>query len=269
MASLRRSLGIVVVVLGLLLVALPFTGLIAQVQNAPEMSSGFAAPFTPAIFGGGTLKVSWTGAGPNTVVTVYDCPGDTSCGSAHDFGSLTTVASGNGASGSLSASVTGGTTYLIAEQGTTGGLNVSMTVSGLTILTIIAVAVVVVGLVLVALPVRKPSLTPEEEEQAAATAAANAAAPEEVVLAAPSSGPAPTMTPTRAAPLIPRAPEAAPSEESNMYQSGEDEPETVASSATPTGGSRRPNIKCPNCGTMNEPWITNCRWCKRTLTSTG
>lgn len=39
--------------------------------------------------------------------------------------------------------------------------------------------------------------------------------------------------------------------------------EGVAGSAT-----NRPMVKCAHCGTMNEPWITNCRWCKRTLTST-
>jgi len=28
-------------------------------------------------------------------------------------------------------------------------------------------------------------------------------------------------------------------------------------------------IKCASCGTLNEMWLHNCRWCKRPLTTTA
>ncbi len=38
---------------------------------------------------------------------------------------------------------------------------------------------------------------------------------------------------------------------------------------TPPAGGARANLVCPHCGTVNEPWLDNCRKCRRPLHSTG
>ena len=53
------------------------------------------------------------------------------------------------------------------------------------------------------------------------------------------------------------------------FQPSEDqEGSTPAPSAAPSGQGRPP-IQCQYCGAMNEPWIVNCRNCRRPLTHTG
>lgn len=68
----------------------------------------------------------------------------------------------------------------------------------------------------------------------------------------------------RAAPVAPTASEvsaAATAAGTDVYTSG---PEAAA----PAAGNR-PNLVCTYCGTSNEAWLTNCRQCKRPLSSTA
>ena len=264
MAAVRRMLGVVVLILGVLLIALPFTGVLTGSTVAPSASQGLANAFTPSIYGSGTVKFSWSGAGPNTTVTLFSCPGDPSCGLTKAFTSLSKVASGNGESGSFSASVTGGTTYLVTQNGTTGNLSVVYAVSGFSLDSILGIVIVVVGIVLVALP--GPRRTAAEEAAArAAESQDDEPGPDEVTLEAPASKGAPVMGPAPTAVSSAAMVEAEPEPETEP----DADTGAVASTSVPAGGSGKKAIKCSNCGTMNEPWITNCRWCKRTLTTTG
>lgn len=240
MASLRRILGLVVLILGVALIALGYTVLGALPnQNIPPASSGSEAALTPTIYGSGTLSVSWSGAASGTSVQMYSCP-DTACSGSYTVSQLTLVASGSGGSGSFSASVQGGRTYLLTESGTAGGLSVSASVTGFGNAALIGVILAVVGAILVVLPSRAPK--PVEEAPAAPEV-------EETIVA-------PTMAaPTVSAPSVAQAPAAATG-------SG---PSSVVGGAAP---GRAP-LKCAHCGTLNEPWITNCRWCKRPLSSTN
>jgi hypothetical protein len=71
-------------------------------------------------------------------------------------------------------------------------------------------------------------------------------------------GPAKASAPEPAGPVFFK-----PSEPEQLY--GANDPSPAAAKAP----GQRPYIKCASCGTMNEPWLHNCRWCKRPLESTG
>lgn len=250
MVSLRRILGVVIVLLGLVMVVLPYSGTFSATTTAPDMNSAVPNAFTAPLYGSGSVKFTWSGAASNTTVTLYSCPNDPSCGSATSYTGLHVVGSGTGASGSFTAGITGGTTYILAENGTTGGLTLTYALSGLDLDAVLGIVVLIVGLVLIALP--GPKVAPSAAPAASASATP---APEEVVYSVPPSE-------TNEAPVVSAPPVPAVTAE-------EAEPYAVPSPAVPAGGSNRPPIKCANCGTMNEPWITNCRWCKRPLSSTG
>jgi hypothetical protein len=60
--------------------------------------------------------------------------------------------------------------------------------------------------------------------------------------------------------------------ESSAPPAAEEDAGTIQPPVSPAaqpGAGPRPNIQCSHCGAWNEPWITNCRKCQRTLTSTG
>ncbi len=226
MASIRRILGIVVLVIGVLILALSYTVFDQYSETIPNTSaSGSILVLTPQILGGGTVKLSWSGASSNTSVTVFGCT-DSTCSS---LSSTTPVAKGTGGSGSLSFSVSGYSAYAVAETGNPGSLSATAAVEGLSVLGVIGIVLAIVGAILVAIPVRARAPVMEDDSTAAPPEDEEGA--EETVVAA---APAPA----------------------------------AAASAAPGPGARPP-IKCANCGTMNEPWITNCRWCKRPLTSTA
>lgn len=251
MASLRRILGLVVLVLGVLVVALPYAGVNAMAETVPSVSSGSVAEVSPAIYGGGTLTVSWSGAPSSTEVTLYSCPGDPSCSSITSSSQLQAIASATGSSGSISSSVSGGQTYVLTESGTSGSLSVTATVYGFGLVGVLGAVIAVIGVVLVVLPVRRPAAAPAAEAPAAGEP--SEAGEESIVMAAPT----PVVDTTPAPRPLPM-PEA---EEATMAP--------MPSPAVPAGGSGRAPIKCSKCGTMNEPWITNCRYCRRPLSSTG
>ena len=90
-------------------------------------------------------------------------------------------------------------------------------------------------------------------------------------------GPGPEVytTDSRAVPRLPVGPADAhgPESESTAPHFYEPSPEdaeaaTAPASSSPTPGTARPNLVCATCGTINEPWLTYCRSCKRPLLST-
>src|ERR1700691_3508212 len=119
MAPLRRILGVIVVVIGIVVLCLGFTSLFAQSVTAYPTGGTAVATVMPTILGGGSLDVSWSGAGAGTVVTLYDC-GSVCPGTQAQIDALHQAGSGSGGSGSFTASVTGGTTYALVENGTSG-----------------------------------------------------------------------------------------------------------------------------------------------------
>ncbi len=215
----RFVIGIVLLLIGLVLVVLPFVATTTE-SVAPSQ----VLTLTPAVVGSGTVTVSWSGAPTSTFVKLYSC-----ATSVCDSGS--TVATGQGGSGSFSASLSSGQTYGIQVTGT-GSAAVTLTLRtlGLTIPMIAGIVLLLVGIVVVALSFRRPAhdATPGGEAPPAPQGAAEGAPapePEETVAS-------PTPTP-------------------------------------PAAGGSRPPLTCAHCGAVNEVWLTNCRTCKRPLKTTG
>jgi ribosomal protein L40E len=263
MLPLRRILGIVVIVLGIAVLGIGFTSLTAPTAVAPELTSHSLSygTVTPSIYGGGSVMISWSGAASGTVVTLYSCPSNPSCSlSTLNVSQLDQIGSATGGSASFSASVNGGTTYVLLETGTAGGVSTTAQVTGITLSTILGIIIAVIGVVLVVLPVRQPATTeeaaPAEEENLGVTMPDM---PAPVVEATPARGP--TRAPTPVAPEVTEAPPA-----SMGMSAAEEQSETSAAQANARG---RPNLTCRHCGAINEPWITNCRRCKRPLSNTG
>jgi hypothetical protein len=247
--------------------------LIASLSGADgaNVSQSHAIPEWPSVLeisintlGSASISVSWSGGGAHTQVYLAPCA-TSACNSP---GALLQL--GAGASGSFSSSLADGT-YLLWENttGTTSGsVSGSYTVSGLTLLLVLGFALLAVGALLLVVGFIKKSKPKavyegEEEEQKfkigpmdrgagpgddPGTAAATTPAP-----ATPKAAPAVEYRPERAEP--PRFMKA--TEPYEMDNAG------------PTPGSERAMLTCSNCGTVNEPWITNCRTCKRPLSKTG
>ncbi|HTT26355.1 MAG TPA: hypothetical protein VMH90_05280 [Thermoplasmata archaeon] len=265
MVPVRRILGVLVVVLGIVIVGLGFTSLFAQSVTAYPPNSGEVQTVTPQIYGGGSLMVSWNGAGPGTVVTLYNCGSACPLDPAA-LAALPKAGSGSGASGSFSASVTGGTTYGLVENGTASSLVTTTQAVGLTTLDLIGIVIAIVGVILIALPMRRPAGSGEEAAMANESAEENLGA----TMPAPEAlEPAPvTPTPVAAAPAPSPEPESPPPEAPVSVRS----PAPAVSSdvsAAQANARGRPNLTCAHCGAVNEPWITNCRRCKRPLSKTG
>lgn len=230
---MRRGLviaGIVLLLIGVVLAVLPL--LQTSAIDIPAYPSDNT--ITPNMIGPGSITITWSGAPSSTHVVVFPCSGGTCSGSA------TPIANVSGGSGTITFTASSGSSYAVTEFN--GGASVSGTVKvgGLVALQLIGIVLLVIGLVLVVLGLRGRARAP---------------APESVEPA-----PAPVETgvmgnPTESA----SAPEA-------VYMA----PPSTAASASPGGSpGARANRQCASCGTMNEPWITNCRKCKRPLASTG
>lgn len=230
---MRRGLlivGIILLVIGLILVVLPF--LQSTSYNIPQYPS--STTVTPQIVGSGSLTVSWNGASSNTHVVVFPCNGGTCSAQS------TPLVNQSGASGSFSFNVQGGSSYAITEFGSAAPVPATITVGGLSYGQLAGIALLIVGvaLALVGARSRSRSIAPEEPS-------------------APVERPAPeaTATPVAASPPVPEV----------IY--GSDASTAAPPSASSAAG--RPSRTCGNCGTVNEPWITNCRKCKRPLASTS
>ena len=214
----RFVVGLILLLIGLVLIVLP---LVATTTESVAPSQ--VLTLTPAFVGSGTLTVSWSGAPSGTSVELYACSTAVCDSGPH-------LASGQGGSGSFSASLSSGQTYGIQVAGT-GGSAVTLTLKtmGLTLPMIAGIVLAIVGVIVLLLSFRRR---------------AEAASPSPVVPAPPApeaAAPAPEPEET----VAPAAPPAAP----------------------PAG--TRPPLTCPYCGTVNEVWLTNCRNCKRPLKTTG
>ena len=231
---MRRGIvivGILLLVIGLILVVLPF--LQSTSYNIPPYPS--SNTLSPQIVGSGSMSVSWSGASSNTHVVVFPCSGGVCSAQS------TPIVNQSGASGSFSFNVQGGSSYAVTEFGSAAPVAATITISGFTYGQIAGIALLVVGAALAVVGFRaRPRGAPAEEP-----------------VSAPVESPAPQPSPS-ATPASPPVPEV-------IYGS---EPSPAPAASTSAAGTR-PSRTCGSCGTVNEPWITNCRKCKRPLASTS
>ncbi|MCI4344782.1 MAG: hypothetical protein L3J87_04075 [Thermoplasmata archaeon] len=257
--------GVVAVLLGVVLIALTFV-------SSPVVipASGFA-PVTAHPLSSGTMTVSWSGAPSGYAVGVYHCSSQCTFTSMSQCSGLPCtsaggpIATGHGTSGSVTFAVDSSSTYDLVAQGSSLPIAASASLSGLTLLMLLGVILAILGVVLFVLArgggTKSPSAmgsaegaeeeSPAEEEDDGVRWEAPVAPPP-VVVAAP---PKPAQPPARTAYVAPPPPP-------------RDEPEEEeAAPAAPF--KARPPIICAKCGATNEPWLTQCRNCKRPLTSTA
>jgi hypothetical protein len=285
---MRRGLfivGIVLLVVGAILFGWAFfTFASDSSQTVPNIQSQSIETLTPPPgFGTYTFSASWSGAPASTSVYVVPC--STSDCSTVAIGGA--IASGSGSSGSLSATMSPGTTYAIFAAQSSGPatpVTVTYHFSGFTDLMLIGVIVLVLGVVIAVIGARLsprvvpvPVATTTEEETTSAPAAPYAIpakiTPSSATNSAPSTPAARPATPPARAPTPPvPAPASLADEEPEVGTTPRFMPASSASDGTASPTSRtgsRPDRTCTFCGTVNEPWITNCRKCKRPLASTG
>lgn len=256
-------IGIVVTVIGAILLAAAALGLQGynSVQPTPIPGAPGFLQLSISTIGNAQLAISWTGGTNATQVQIFSCPSACQLTGAP-------LASGNGASGTLSVSVPPGV-YAVTQpsgSGTVGqALSGQYEVSGITFLLLIGIVLLAVGVLLwvrgaLAKGKEKPASEAEAEPEAFSLRSSLGS---EEAAAAPMAAP---VTGTRGA-AVPTV----------SYRAEAPAPPRYATSDAPTpAGSpmagyakTRQNVKCARCGTMNEPWITNCRNCKRPLSTTG
>jgi hypothetical protein len=256
--------GIVLLFIGGLIVGISFLT-DSSSNTIPSPATHQALTFSPNFIGSGTVALSWSDATSQFRFQVYQCA-SSSCSAP---ASSSPVANGAGASGTVSFTASGGQYFLIDAQQNGDAVPVTITLSGgLTPLLLVGIVVAVLGAAVAFLGYRakaKPKTIYEEDhapkrdsfvttsmpftgEQEATAASAGSAAS--------ASSRERTESPESTSPVYFQ-----PAEGQESY--GSNEP-----AAAPKGGVRPP-IKCPSCGAMNEPWITNCRNCRRPLSSTG
>jgi uncharacterized membrane protein len=154
---MRRGLvigGIVLAIVGVLLIVASYAVNGSSTSN--NIPSGSVLTVTPSGIGSISMSGSWSGGTANTTVYITTgtpvCPGPTGV-----------VTSGKGASGSLSASLTPGTTYnIFACSGSSGqAITYSYTSSGITYLVVIGIVLVVIGVILAVLGLRGKPKAPK------------------------------------------------------------------------------------------------------------
>jgi hypothetical protein len=252
-------------VLGIVILGLGFTSLFSQSVTSYPLNSGRVATVTPTIWGSGSLSVSWNGGGAGTVVTLYNC-GSACPITPSALTALPVAGHGSGGSGSFSASVAGGTTYGMVENGTANSLVTTTQQVGFTSIDLIGIIIAVVGVILIVFPSRRRATAGEDEaatEEMAGEENLGAAMPEPEEIEPAPEAPAPSGPPRAPVPAAaPLAAAPAPSRGSSASVSSD-------VSAAQANARGRPNLTCAHCGALNEPWITNCRRCKRPLSKTG
>ncbi|MCI4321374.1 MAG: hypothetical protein L3K18_05830 [Thermoplasmata archaeon] len=224
-------IGLVIVGVILLVVGLLAAGLTYQQTQtlSPLPEYPNAYEATLGSVTAGTMTIAWSGGNANSTVFVYQC----SSSSCQSLGSP--VAKGTGDSGTLKFSVTGGTTIAIDA---TGGSTISATVTtdGFVPFTFIGVGLAAAGAFLLVIGIMANRRI--------------RAAPESYADAAPVQDAPP-------APLMPGE-----VDQGHIMQAA------PAPAAAPAPGPGQ-MIKCASCGTLNEMWLHNCRWCQRPLTTTA
>jgi hypothetical protein len=257
---MRRGLlgiGIALAVLGAILLVAALSGVdgnnVAQNTTIPQWSN--FETVTVNSIGSASLTVSWSGGVTTTQVYLATCH-NSACSQ------YSSLATGHGGSGSISASISSGT-YRVWENSTsTAPLAGSYTVSGITLLDILAFALLALGGVLVVVGLllkAKPKVVYQEEEDKDLFKVGSSLPGAPEVTATPARGPTPPPKP-----VVEYRPERP---EPPRYMK-ESEPYTP-SGPSPNAPGERPMRVCANCGTTNEPWLTNCRSCKRPLSTTG
>ncbi|MCI4326137.1 MAG: hypothetical protein L3K16_00645 [Thermoplasmata archaeon] len=224
--------GVVLLIIGVLAAGLTFQ--LSQSANVPAAPSAETA--TMPTLEDGSVTVSWSGGTAATVLGVFSGTGCTN-------GPAAPLASGSGASGSVTVSVTSGTTYQIC---TTAGGPVSATIQtdGFGIFVIVGIVLAAMGAFLLVIGVMARPRT------RAAPAEVDAATPAATDSTQPSDG---SMSDLHA----PRD----PTDQGHIMQ--------AAPIAEQAAQGNRAMIKCASCGTLNEPWLHNCRRCQRALTTTA
>jgi hypothetical protein len=227
--------GLVVVGVVLLIVGILAAGLTFQ-QTTQETipSAPNALTVTLGTVVAGTMTVTWSGGVAGETFDVFECASST----CSDTGSP--LATGHGDSGSLSFSVSSGTTYAFQVSGQ--AVSASVQINGFAILTIVGIILAAIGSFLLVIGiVAKPRVR---------------AAPTEV------------MAPTAAA----APPSFAGETPGQTWHTGPRGQETIMKArveAPQAAQGTLQSIKCASCGTMNEPWLHNCRWCQRPLETTA
>ncbi|MHB8351252.1 MAG: hypothetical protein ACYDFT_00930 [Thermoplasmata archaeon] len=255
---MRRGIliaGIVVLVIGILLLVLSFA-----VQASPQSTSMPVYPnylsLTPTTIGSASVTVSWSAASAGT--TVYLTFGTPTCANPSSV-----VGQCRGASGSFSASLSPGNTYALYACSDAAGGSLSTTTSGFSILGIIGIVVAVVGAIVAVVGVRARPKVATSTSAAPEENAAPEASPYFVPrpMTAQEAGSASTGT----TPIGMQEGAQEPARFMPAYDPGSPKPPSTA----PAPGEARPSRTCVFCGAVNESWITNCRKCKRPLSSTG
>ncbi len=254
--------GIAVLVIGGIIAGISFAAY-NQSEAIPSTATGSLLVLTPPLLGSGTVTVTWSDASSQFRFSIYQCA-DSSCSS---FSKTSPLANGAGSSGSTSFTGSGGTSYVLVPSGNSNAVPATVDVSGgLTYLLLVGIIIAAVGAVISFVGFRakaKPKVVYEED-----------------------AGPKREMFSLKAKPFtgVQEGPAATTSGERPEYRPETDNPsgpvfftpgegeESYGSNAPPPSApaaGARPPIKCSTCGTMNEPWITNCRNCRRPLSSTG
>jgi uncharacterized membrane protein len=227
---MRRALVVIGIVLLLLgVVAAVVPMVVPSSFTIPQYPSALTQ--SPNLVGSGTLNVRWSGANAQTVVTIYQC-GSSGCDTL-----VSQLGNGTGASGSISVPVSGGGLYAITEDGSSVPVAATASIVGITTLVLIGIVLALIGVVLAVVGWR--------------------------TTARPRAAPTPyrvdRVKPAPGAGTSSSAPSPDPSDSHIM--------EAAESPAALSG--TRPTLICNHCGAPNEPWLTNCRKCKRPLASTG
>jgi uncharacterized membrane protein len=146
--------GIVVAIIGVLLLAGGYA--IQQSATSQTIPAGDALSLTPTSVGSASVSLSWSGASSTTAV--YFTSGSANCPAS---GAL---ASGTGASGKLTATLSSGTTYSVyaCNGANYTTVSVSYTYSELSVLMIIGIVLLVIGIILAVLSRRRKKPLPIE-----------------------------------------------------------------------------------------------------------
>ncbi len=254
---MRRGIlivGVVLVVLGVLLLGVSYV--LGGASQSVTLTQGSVLEITASGVGSSTLTLSWSGGTASTQLELTTCSN-----SACSVVSSSALATGTGASGSLSASISPGTQYAVVLN-SGPPLSLDYTASGITYGMVIGIVLVVLGVVVALLGARAKARTARPVEYAESSEPVAPAAP-----ASPYVVPAPITPETADAPMPEPVGVRPPPPEppSRFMPASADQP---AARTGPVAGAR-PSQTCSYCGTVNESWITNCRKCKRPLTSTG
>ncbi|HEV2449822.1 MAG TPA: hypothetical protein VGU43_05380 [Thermoplasmata archaeon] len=160
---MRRGLfigGIVLAIVGIL--ALGGGYAIQQTATTTSVPAGSALSLSPTAIGSTPVTITWSGGSAGTIV--YLTTASPSCPPANN------VTSGSGASGTLKATLSSGTTYSVYACGGSGAISISYTTSGFTILMVIGVVLLILGIVLAVVGRRaKPKVKKEPASSAVPT----------------------------------------------------------------------------------------------------